>query len=202
MSTEIDPTARVHPSTQFEGAASIGFCSYVGHGCNGEDPVRVGDGVRIGAFCMIGSGTVLGRDVEVDHYCRIAQDVLIGIGTRVLYGAQVYDDVKVGTNCIIGGDLVDRTVLEDFVRFQGETVHSHTDATGDWEKTVEAAPIIRRNSVVGVGALVIGGISVGPRAFVAAGERVSCDVPEGMVLKEGVLQRVEDFRGLIKLRSE
>ena len=140
--------------------------------------------------------------MEVDHYCRIAQDVVIGSGTRVLYGAQVYDEVAVGTNCIVGGDLVDRTVVEDFVRFQGETVHSHTDATGDWDGTVEPAPTIRRNSVVGVGALIVGGICIGPRAFVAAGERVSCDVPEGMVLRGGVLRRVEDFRGLIKLRAE
>ena len=154
------------------------------------------------AFCVIGSGTSLGSGVEVDHYCRIAQDVVIGSGTRVLYGAQVYDEVAVGTNCIVGGDLVDRTVVEDFVRFQGETVHSHTDATGDWDGTVEPAPTIRRNSVVGVGALIVGGICIGPRAFVAAGERVSCDVPEGMVLRGGVLRRVEDFRGLIKLRAE
>ena len=202
MSTEIDPTARVHSATQFEGAASVGFCSYVGHGCDGEDPVRVGDGVRIGAFCLVGGGTILGPGVEVDHYCRIAQDVVIGGGTRVLYGAQVYDEVVVGANCIVGGDLVDRTVLEDFVRFQGETVHSHLDATGDWDGTVEAAPIIKRNSVIGVGALVIGGICVGPGAYVGAGERVDCDVPEGMVLKGGVLRRVEHFRGLIKLRTE
>ena len=50
MSTDIDPTARVHPSTHFEGGASIGFCSYVGYACSGEDPVRIGDRVRIVRF--------------------------------------------------------------------------------------------------------------------------------------------------------
>ena len=106
-----------------------------------------------------------------------------------------------GQNCIIAGELVDRTVVEDWVRFQGETAHSHTDATGDWDDTVEPSPTIKRGSVVGVGAFLIGGITIGPHAFVAAGERVTCDVPEGMVLQGGKLQPIADLRGLIKLRN-
>ena len=81
--------------------------------------------------------------MEVDHYCRISCGTLIGTRTRVLYRAQIFDKVSIGENCIIAGELVDRTVVEDWVRFQGETAHSHTDATGDWDDTVEPSPIIR-----------------------------------------------------------
>ena len=201
MSVQIDKTAQVHPTTRFDGDASVGFCSYVGYGATRVDPVCVGDGVRIGTFCLIEGGVQLAAAVEVDHYCRISYGSRIGTGTHVLYGAQIFDEVSVGENCVIAGELVDRTVVEDWVRFQGETAHLHTDVTGDWDDTVEPSPTIRRGSVVGVGAILIGGITIGPRAYVAAGERVTCDVPEGMLLRDGKLRPIAEFRGLIKLRD-
>ncbi len=199
MTVQIDKEARVHSTTRFDGDASVGFCSYVGYDTDGEEPVRVGDGVRIGAFCLIEGGVQLAAGVQVDHYCRISYGTRIGAGTRVLYRAQIFDEVSVGENCVIAGELVDRTVVEDLVRFQGETAHAHADTTGDWDNTVEKSPTIRRGSVVGVGAILIGEISIGPCAYVAAGERVTCDVPEGMLLRDGKLRPIADFRGLIKL---
>ena len=201
MSGEIDKTARVHPATRFNRNASVGFCSSVGYEATEKEPVYIGDGVCIGAFCLIEGRVHLADGVEVDHYCRISYGSQIGTGTRVLYRAQIFDEVSIGENCIIAGELVDRTIVEDWVRFQGETAHSHADATGDWDDTVEPSPIIKRGSVVGVGAILIGGITIGPRAYVAAGERVTCDVPEGMVLRDGKLRPITDFRGLIKLRD-
>jgi acetyltransferase-like isoleucine patch superfamily enzyme len=75
------------------------------------------------------------------------------------------------------------------------------DATGDWDQTEESSPVIRSGSVVGVDAILIGGITIGPRAYVAAGERVTCDVPEEMVLKGGQLRPLSYFRGMIKVRE-
>ena len=201
MNVQIDKSAWVHPATRFDGNASVGFCSCVGYDATATEPVCVGDGVCIGAFCLIEGGVHLAAGVEVDHYCRISFGTRVGKGTRVLYRAQIFDGVCIGENCIIAGELVDRTVVEDWVRFQGETAHSHADATGDWDNTVEPSPTIRHDSVVGVGAILIGGITIGPRAYVAAGERVRCNVPEGMVLRDGKLRPIADFRGLIRLRG-
>ena len=201
MNHEIDKSAWIHPATHFEGNAWVGFCSSVGYDATAEEPVCIGDGVRIGAFCLIEGGVHLAAGVEVDHYCRISYGTQVGAATRVLYRAQIFDEVSIGENCIIAGELVDRTVVEDWVRFQGETAHSHADATGDWDGTVEPSPTIRHDSVVGVGAILIGDITIGPRAYVAAGERVTCTVPEGMVLRDGKLRPIADCRGMIKLRG-
>jgi acetyltransferase-like isoleucine patch superfamily enzyme len=70
------------------------------------------------------------------------------------------------------------------------------------DQTEEPSPVIESGSIVGVGAIVIGGIRVGPRAYVAAGEIVTCDVPEGTVLKRGELHPLSYFRGLIKVRGQ
>lgn len=201
MIIERDDSVWIHSTTLFDGKASVGFCSRVGHGASVEQPVRLGHGVRIGAFCIIEAGAQLAEGVEVDHYCRISCDVRVGAGTRVLYRAQIFDEVKIGKNCIIAGELVDRTVVGDNVTFQGNTAHSHMDATGDWDKTEEPSPIIRSGSVVGVDAILIGGITIGPRAYVAAGERVTCNVPEEMVLQGGKLLPLSNFRGMIKVRE-
>ena len=202
MTIDRDDTAWVHPTTVFDGKASVGFGSRIGHGATSDEPVRIGDGVRIGAFCIVEAGAQLGADVEVDHYCRVACGVRVGARTRILYRAQVFDEVTIGQNCIIAGELVDRTVVENNVTFQGNTAHSHADATRDWDETEEPSPVIKSGSVVGVGAVLIGGITVGPRAYVAAGERVTCDVPREMVLSGGELKPLSSFRGMIKVRDE
>lgn len=201
MSVDRDSTAWIHPATVVGADVSIGFCTRIGGGADSEAPTRIGRGVRIGAFCLIDSGVELADGVYVDHYCRIASGARIGPRTRILYRAQIFEQVVIGKDCIIAGDLVDRTVVGDNVTFQGNTAHSHRDATGDWDETKEPSPIIKSGSVVGVGALLIGGVIIGPRSYVAAGERVTCDVQQEMVLLSGGLKPLSAFRGLIKVRE-
>jgi acetyltransferase-like isoleucine patch superfamily enzyme len=201
MTVTRDRGAWVDPAVVFDGAAHVGFNSCVGHGPRADKNTFIGDGVQIGAFCVIEDGVYIEAGVIIDHYCRISRGARIGRETRILYGAQVFDNVSIGHDCIIGGDLVDRTVVGDKVTFQGNTAHSHKDPTGDWDETEEPSPVIKDGTVVGIQALLIGGITVGPRAYVAAGEIVTCDVPEDTVLKAGQLRPLSDFRGLIKVRG-
>ena len=201
MTITLDHGAWFHPEIVFGGAVHIGFSSCVGYGPLTDGRTYIGDGVRIGAFCVIEHGVHIEDNVEIDHYCRIASGARIGAKTRVLYRAQVFDDVRIGRDCIIAGELVDRTIVGDEVTFQGNTAHSHRDPTGDWDETEEPSPVIERGSVVGIGALVIGGITIGPRAYVAAGEIVKCDVPKETVLQGGKLRPLSDFRGVIKVRG-
>lgn len=201
MAVSSDNTAWIDLKTIFDGDASVGFCTRIGDAGEFEKPVRIGKRVRIGAFCLIEPGVSLGDDVYIDHYCRISAGVQVGAHTRILYRAQVFDDVTIGKNCIIAGELVDRTVVGDNVTFQGNTAHSHKDATGDWDETEEPSPVVKSGSVVGVDALLIGGVTIGPRSYVAAGERVRCDVPEEMVLRDGELMPLSHFRGVIKVRE-
>jgi UDP-2-acetamido-3-amino-2,3-dideoxy-glucuronate N-acetyltransferase len=200
MAINCQPGVSIHPSVRVSGALDVGFNSCVGYGEPDEEITYIGDRVRIGAFCIIEHGVHIEDDVEIDHYCRISRGVRIGAGTRILYRAQLFDDVQVGQNCIVAGELVDRTRLGDNVTFQGNTAHTHNDPTGDWDEVEEPSPTIESGSVVGIGALVIGGITIGPCAYVAAGEIVTCDVSAESVLKAGKQQPLSNFRGLIKVR--
>ncbi len=62
--------------------------------------------------------------------------------------------------------------------------------------------MILSGSVVGVGAIIVGGITIGPRAYVAAGEIVTCSVARESVLKDGVQKPLGYYRGMIKVRDE
>jgi len=201
MNVTQDEHAWIHPKVVFSGTAHVGFSSCVGYGTLEDEPAFIGDRVRIGAFCVIEHGAHIEAGVEIDHYCRIARDARIGENTKILYGSQVFDEVKIGRNCIIGGDLVDRTIVGDEVTYQGNTAHSHKDPNGDWDETEEPSPIIERGSVIAIGALLIGGIRIGPRAYVCAGELTKCDVPEASVLQGGKLHPLSAFRGVIKVRG-
>ena len=196
-----DYGAWVHPAAVSDGTVHVGFSSCVGYGEPVNERTYLGNGVQIGAFCVIEHGVHIAANVVVDHYCRIACGARVGAKTRILYRAQIFDDVHIGRDCIIAGDLVDRTIVGDEVTFQGNTAHSHRDPTRDWDETEEPSPIIETGSVVGIGALLIGGIRIGPRAYVAAGEIVKCDVPEETVLHGGQLRPLSEFRGIIKVRG-
>jgi NDP-sugar pyrophosphorylase family protein len=201
MKVTVEHGAYVHEAVVFAGSAHIGFNTCVGHGEVDEDPVRIGNNVRIGAFCIIEHGAHIGPGVEIDHYCRIGRGVRIGARTRILYGAQVFDDVEIGENCIVAGDLVDRTIIEDEVTFQGNTAHRHNDATRDWDTTEEPSPVVKRGSVVGIGAMLIGGITIGPRAYIAAGELARTNIGREMVLIDKKERPLADFMGTIRVRG-
>lgn len=190
----------VHPSVRIGKDVTIGHGSIVGYGIPDEEETIVEDGVSIGAFCVINLGATLRTGVTLDDYCKISQGAVIGRMTRILYGKHVYDEASIGENCIIGGHIADRTRIEDNVTFMGEIAHSHRDASLDWDETAEESPVIRKGSVVGVNALIIGPRKIGPCAYVGAGEIVRTDVGEGMLLSKGVLDSLKKYRGLFKTR--
>lgn len=190
----------VHEKVRLGANVSIGHASCIGYGDPDDGEIVIGDDVTIGAFCIVYFGAQLADQVFLDDYCKIGIDAKIGIGTRILYAKQVSEEATIGKNCIIGGNVADRTVIEDDVTYLGEIAHSHRDPTLDWDATVEESPTIRKGSVIGVNALIIGGRSIGPCSYVGAGEIIRTDVPANSILLGGELRSIASVRGLVKSR--
>ncbi len=187
---------------QFGENVEIGFYTCIGVGATRLTPTRIGDNVKIGSFCILYGNVTIDSNVTIGDYCLVSHGTKIGNKTRVLYGAKLFDSVRVGERCIIGSDLSDRTIVEDEVTFLGKIAHSHRNPNGDWDETEEPSPVIKHGSVIGVDAILLGGISVGPGAYVAAGEIARFDIPPNSVLYKGEISKIEDWRGVIKARSK
>jgi UDP-3-O-[3-hydroxymyristoyl] glucosamine N-acyltransferase len=190
----------VHEKVKIGKNVKIGHCSCIGYGDPDDGVIIIEDNVTISAFCVIHFGASIQKGVFLDHYCKIGVNATIGKNTQILYGKQVYDKAEIGENCIIGGNVADRTIIEDNVTYLGEIAHSHRNATLDWDETEEPSPIIYQGSVVGVNALIIGGRKIGPCAYVGAGEIVRTDVGAGIALMKGEMKPLQAYRGIFKSR--
>ncbi len=190
----------IHENVKLGKNVTIGHGSCIGYGNPVDGEIIIEDNVTINAFCVIHFGATLKKGVYVDHFCKIGIDAFIDEKSQILYGKHIYDEARIGKNCIIGGHVADRTVIEDDVTYLGEIAHNHRNASLDWDETVEPSPIIYKGSVVGVNALIIGGIKIGPCAYIAAGEIVRTDVGEGMIMQKGKIEPLKKFRNLFKTR--
>lgn len=192
----------VHEKVKIGKNVAIGHGSCIGFGDPDDGDLIIEDNVTIGAFCVIHFGAVIRESAFIDHRCIIGIEAEIGRNTQVLSGKEVTYKAKVGDNCIIGGNVADRTIIENDVTYLGEIAHSHRDASCDWDTTEEPSPVIFKGSVVGINALIIGPRKIGPCAYVGAGEIVRTDVGEGLALMKGEMKPLSTHRGMFKSRCK
>jgi len=197
---EIGAGIFVHEKVKIGKNVTIGHGSCIGFGDPEDGEIIIEDNVTIGAFCVIHFGAGIRKSVSIEHNCVIGIEAEIGKNTKILSGKEVAYQAKIGQNCIIGGHVADRTIIEDNVTYMGEIAHSHRNARLDWDETVEPSPIIYKGSVVGVNALIIGGRQIGPCAYIGAGEVVRTDVGEGIALMKGEMKPLSFYRGVFKSR--
>lgn len=164
-----------------------------------DDVGYVGAGSEVGSFCRIAASARIGERVIVDHYVLVGERTEIGDDTRLLYRVSVYNDVRIGRRSIVSGDVPNGVLIGNDVIYMGEIAHSHRNADIPWDNYQEPSPIINDCSVVGVRALLIGPVCVGPRSYVGAGEVVRHDIPPETVFMRGHLTPLGRWKGLISL---
>lgn len=189
-------TITIGPGSSIDPTSVIGLAS-----ADVETDIRIDADVQIGAFCVIEAGAKIGAGVEISHHCVVGRDAIIGARSKLVDSVRVARSARVGSDCIIGGNVSDRAILEDRVTFMGEMAHSHRDATIEWGIIEEESPCIREGSVIAQGAWVVGGISIGPNSYVSIGEIVKTDVPPNTVVIGGRYIPLTRWRGLIRTRG-
>lgn len=166
-------------------------------------PVFIGQGSAIGHSVVISPGVVLGDNVKLDSQTFVGERTRIGNGSEV-HGTKVHRDVIIGKNSFIGGEVSNWTIIGDEVTFMGRIVHSyrHPGNADNWRHSApQPSPKIGNLSVIGENALLIGGIEIGARCYVAAGEILKCNVPDGHIAIGGKILPLNAFRGFIQSRT-
>ena len=164
-------------------------------------PTFVGDICRIGSQVTIGEGCNIGNNTSIDDHCRIGFNCVIGENTRILYGAFICDRVIIGSGCKIAGFLGDAVEIDDDTTVMGQLVHEYTQPHVSWGID-EPAPKVKSRAVVGFGAIIVGGVTIGENSYIAAGAIVTKDVPsKSIVVGINDITPADQWRGR-KLSSE
>ncbi len=147
------------------GTGEVGRCVDIGAGCLIFNHVVLYEGVQLGEGCV------------VEDRVRVGYDSVIGARSRLLYGAYICDRVQIGSGCRVAGFVCDGTWIGARCSVMGQLVHEYTRPHQGWWAVDEEPPRIEDDSIVAFGAHVVGGVTVGPRSYVAAGAIVTRDVP-------------------------
>jgi serine acetyltransferase len=201
IDTHIASRSYINPLLPVGNGLQVGLFSCVGYDDDNGTVGSVGDHVIVATHAVISLSARIASNVTIDSYCRVGRRTTIGVRTELLYGAQIFDDCHIGCDCVVAGEIPNRVVIEDCVTFMGDIAHTYRDATVPWEVDDEPSPVVKRGSVVGMRALVIGDVAIGPRAYVAAGEIVRHDIPADTVLYRGELSDIRAWRGALKARE-
>src|SRR3972149_312695 len=198
----ISSTAIIAHNVVMDKKSAIGPFSVVGVESGGK--TIIGEEVQIGSHVVIEDDVIIGKGCFIDAYCRVGSGSFIGNYTPILYGAAIFENVRIGEKCVIGGNVADRTLIEDYVTYFGEIAHDYRipGDIEDWDNKVRPSPIIRARSVVGQNALLLGGIEIGKEAYVAAGGSIRGQVPSCSFFFTGGVGKMSELSGLIQTRSD
>lgn len=135
----------------------------------------IGNSSIIRSGTTIYQGTHIGSHFDCAHNCTVREHVTIGAKAYLKLGCEIKPYAKIGNSAVLSGLVGDRVVVGHNVTSHGQLIHSYT--TGK-RFEIEAAPVLCDGCFVGSGAVVIGGVTIGVRAQIAAGAVVSTDVPD------------------------
>jgi len=129
----------------------------------------------------IGKNVKIGRNVKIWHFTYIGDNTIIGDNTRI--GSLVHIDynVKIGKNCMIEGMVYipPLTVIEDDV-FIGPGVIITNDPYPPSKRLIGVT--IKRNAVIGAGAILKAGITIGENSVIGMGAVVTKNVPPNSIV--------------------
>lgn len=141
------------------------------------DVVTVGERTILMNHVVLYEGVRLGDDCLVDDRVRVGYGTSVGPRSRLVYGAYICDRVTIGADARVAGFVCDGTTIGDRSTVMGDLTHEYTRPHQDWWEVDEEPPVVEPDTVVGYGAVVVGGVRIGPRSYVAAGAIVTKDVP-------------------------
>ena len=125
----------------------------------------LGNGSVAWGPCHVGNGVIIGSDCSVGALAHVGSDAILGDRVRVQGGAYVASICELGDDVFIGPNA---TLLNDR--------HPPSQDRRKWLPV-----IVKDGAVIGGGATILPGITIGEKAVIAAGSVATKDVPSSQV---------------------
>jgi acetyltransferase-like isoleucine patch superfamily enzyme len=128
-----------------------------------EDDVTIGEGTKIGPFCIVRKGAIIGKNCSFTAYCEIRENVTIGDGTSFGSRCTISANAKIGANTTIkyGFVLTDTPDLKD--------------------KNLKIVKGVGDNVLIGANVTLMPGLSIGNGCIIGACSQIRNDIPDGEV---------------------
>jgi len=127
----------------------------------------IGEETRIWQFCVVCKGAKIGRNCNICSHCFVEGGAVIGDNVTVKCGVQVWDGVTIEDDVLVGANT----------SFSNDRHPKSGNRTFRLEKT-----LVRRGASIGVGSVILPGVTIGENAVVGAGSVVTHDVPAGVTV--------------------
>ncbi len=184
QNVRIGEGVRFYGRVEIEDDVYIGDYSIIGYYSDDYDTIKLPDQEKIQKTIIrkksyIRPYSIIGHGTHLAYKCWLDFRTTIGFHTKICqkvefwYGAQIHNRVYIGENSIIGGFICNDSKIGASVRCLGSLVHSYAREN---RKHPSPAPTICDGTTIGRGAIVIGNITVGSDAYVAAGAIVTHNV--------------------------
>lgn len=129
---------------------------------------NIGEGTNVWQFSVVLKGAVIGSNCNINCQVFIENDVFIGNNVTIKPGVQIWDGIIIEDNVFIGPNA---TFTND--KFPRSKQYPDT-----FQST-----LLKKGCSIGANATILGGITIGAYAIIAAGSVVTKDVPEYALVK-------------------
>jgi acetyltransferase-like isoleucine patch superfamily enzyme len=124
------------------------------------DDVKLGERVRLSSFinlygCDIGDDTTIGAFVEIQRGAKIGARCKVSSHSFVCEGVTIEDECFIGHGVMFTNDRIPRAT----------SAGGNLQTANDWSLLTTT---VRFGASIGSGAVIMGGIEIGPRALVGA----------------------------------
>lgn len=168
------PTAYIHPQARVDATARIGpFCVIEGGAVVGpqtwlKSHVTVGEDCQIGTRCILHAGVSIGSDGF-----GFAPNQGTWVKIEQLGAVRIGDDVEIGANSCVDRGALEDTIIEDGVKIDNLVQIGHNVFIGAHSALAGCAGVagsarIGRNCTVGGGAVVLGHLSLADGVHISA----------------------------------
>jgi UDP-2-acetamido-3-amino-2,3-dideoxy-glucuronate N-acetyltransferase len=139
---------------------------------------NIGESTQVWQFSVILEEAVIGENCNINSHTFIENDVKIGDRVTVKSGVYLWDGIRVEDDVFIGPN----------VTFTNDKYPRSKQYPEKFQKTV-----IKKGASIGAGAIILGGVTIGEKAMVAAGALVTKDVPPHTLVKGFPAQIVSEL---------